>query len=156
MPESMPPDFRRAGPDDAAAVDGVVQAAYGKWVAVLGRRPMPMTVDYAEAVHEHRIDLLEAGGRLLGLIETTPAPGHLLIVNIAVDPACQHAGLGARLLAHAESLATELGLGELRLFTNGRMLANIAYYQRHGYRIEREETRGPEWSVMHMVKRLDP
>jgi len=137
---SLPPlTLRRAGPADAVAVDALTQAAYAKWVPIIGRKPMPMTADYAKAVVEHRIDLLEDGASLAALIEMSLAPDHLLIVNIAVDPAFQGQGLGTRLLAHAEDVARESGLGELRLYTNQLMAANVALYSRRGYEKYREE-----------------
>ena len=52
---------------------------------------------------------------------------------MAVLPAAQGRGVGARLLALAEEHACGLGLGEVRLYTNEAMTENIAYYTRHGY-----------------------
>jgi ribosomal protein S18 acetylase RimI-like enzyme len=138
---------------DADAIRALTLAAYAPWVAVIGREPMPMSVDYAAAVREHRFDLAYQAGELIGLIETEAAPDHLLVVNVAVAPSHQSAGLGRRLLAHAESLAREQGLTTLRLYTNGAMARNIAIYRRLGYRLDHEETieRG---TVVHMVKTL--
>lgn len=146
--------IRTAGAADAAAVDALTQAAYAKWVPIIGRKPLPMTADYARAVVEHRIDVIERGGRLTALIELEPRPDHLLVVNLAVDPDGQGQGLGSLLLTHAETVARELGFGELRLYTNGLMAANIALYLKRGYVVSREDVRAPGWSVMHMCKRL--
>jgi GNAT superfamily N-acetyltransferase len=52
---------------------------------------------------------------------------------VAVLPSAQGRGTGARLLALAEEHARDLGLGEVRLYTNEAMTENIAYYARHGY-----------------------
>jgi GNAT superfamily N-acetyltransferase len=119
--------LRTAGPADAAAVDALTQAAYAKWVPIVGRRPRPMTVDYARAVVEHRIDLVEAGNHLLALVELADAPDHLLIVNLAVAPEAQGQGLGSLLLRHAEEVARELGRPTLRLYTNRLMAPHIAF-----------------------------
>ena len=148
--------FRLAGPADASAIATLVNAAYAKWVPILGRKPMPMLVDYGRAVIEHRIDVIEAAGSLAALIETNAAPDHLFIENIAVAPAQQGQGLGVRLLAHAETLARDSRLETLRLLTNGLMQANISLYQRHGYLITQIEERAPGWSVVHMSKSLGP
>jgi hypothetical protein len=69
--------MRRAEAGDAAAVLALTRAAYAKWVPLIGREPKPMGADYQRAVVEHRIDLLERDGELLGLIETLEAPDHL-------------------------------------------------------------------------------
>ena len=53
--------------------------------------------------------------------------------NVAVLPAAQGRGIGARLLALAEEQARGLGLREIRLYTNEAMTENLAYYPRHGY-----------------------
>jgi ribosomal protein S18 acetylase RimI-like enzyme len=131
--------LRQATPDDAAAIRTLTREAYAKWVALLGREPLPMTADYGEAVKNHRIDLLERNGSLVALIELAPKPDHLLIENIAVLPECQGRGLGRMLLSHAERVAAELGRSEIKLYTNKHFAENIALYQRAGYRIDREE-----------------
>lgn len=152
MSESFP--VRRGGAADAAAIAGLVEAAYAKWVPVIGRKPMPMLADYAAAVVEHRIDLIEIDGQLAGLVELQPEPDCLLIVNLAVEPEFQVMGLGSALLEHAEAVAGELGLKRLRLYTNSLMTPNIALYGRRGYVIDRTEQREPGWAVVHMSKTI--
>lgn len=146
--------LRQAVAADAAAVRALTREAYHKWVAVTGREPLPMRVDYVEALARNRFDLLEEGGALVALIETQRESDHLLIVNVAVLPAHQGRGLGRRLLAHAEALALAAGYREIRLYTNSLMVPNIALYQRIGYRIDREEGEAPRIQV-HMSKALE-
>lgn len=148
--------LRRAGPADAAAVRDLTRAAYARWVPVLGREPRPMGADHARAVLEHRVDLVEDGGHLLALIETVLRPDDLLIVNLAVAPARQGAGLGRHLLAHAENLARAAGRPAVRLYTNRLMAANVALYGRHGYAVERLEDTGTVGTAVHMAKVLGP
>jgi ribosomal protein S18 acetylase RimI-like enzyme len=145
--------LRRAMPDDVPAIRALVVAAYEPWVPVVGCVPVPMTADYDAAVRVHRIDLLEESGSLVALIETRAAEDHLMIENVAVAPEAQRQGLGRRLLAHAESLAAVLGLGEMRLVTNSKMLGNIRLYRSLGYIAYREEDRGDRIGV-HMRKPL--
>ena len=145
--------LRRAVPADAAAITRVVRAAYAPWVPIMGREPRPMMADYAIAVERHRIDLHHIDGTLAALIETNPALGHLLIVNIAVAPAFQGRGLGGAMLDHAERIAAALGLEEVRLYTNVLMTRNIALYLARGYRSDREEV-VPGGAVVHMSKRV--
>jgi GNAT superfamily N-acetyltransferase len=154
MTRRRPMELRRAGPADAAAVRALTRAAYAKWVPLIGREPKPMGADYERAVVEHRVDLLERDGELLGLIETVEAPDHLLIENVAVAPDVQGRGLGRVLMAHAEDLAVALGRGELRLYTNQRFAENIRLYLSLGYRIDREEPVAGAGVATHMSKRL--
>ncbi len=99
-----------------------------------------MTADYDVAVRDHIVDLLRLNGEPAALIEMRPEPDHLLIVNVAVSPAYQGRGYGRALLAHAEELTRSLGLGEVRLYTNGRFTENLKLYERVGYKVDREET----------------
>ncbi|HEX3699361.1 MAG TPA: GNAT family N-acetyltransferase [Phenylobacterium sp.] len=143
--------LRIATAADATAIGDLTREAYAKWVPLIGREPLPMTADYVQALKDHRFDLLEVGGELAALIETTPQDDELLIVNVAVRPAFQGRGFGVRLLRLAEELAAEAALKGTRLYTNQRFEENIALYASLGYAIEREEPL--EGAVrVHMVK----
>ncbi len=131
--------LRLAIPSDAGAIRDLTRAAYAKWVTMIGREPLPMTVDYDQAVLEHRFDLLHVGEVLAALIETVPDSGDLLIENVAVLPAFQGRGFGVRLLKLAEDLAASAGLWGTRLYTNQRFTVNIELYAALGYRVDREE-----------------
>ena len=131
----MEPILRLATPGDASAITALVAAAYGPYEPLIGRTPMPMLVDYAEAIAHHPVWVLDAGdGTLAGVIELIEREDHLWVDNVAIDPAWQGRGLGRRLLRHAEAEARRLGLDSMGLLTNERYLSNIAMYERYGYR----------------------
>jgi GNAT superfamily N-acetyltransferase len=146
-------EIRAALAEEAAAIRDLTRAAYEKWIPLIGREPLPMVADYAQALLEHRIDLIFADARLVGLIETVEKGDHLLIVNVAVAPVHQGRGYGGRLLRHAETLAASLGLKELRLYTNEQFVANVALYRRFGYVCDRSEPFMGGLTV-HMSKRV--
>lgn len=131
--------FRPAEPSDAAAIRDIVHAAYAKWVPVIGREPLPMRADYDKAVAEHPFDLAVEDGRIVGILETIVADGHLWIENVCVAPQAQGRGIGRLLLELAEQKARASGRLELRLLTNGAFEANVSLYRKHGYTIDREE-----------------
>ena len=56
--------FRRATPADANVIRDITRAAYAKWIPLIGREPLPMTIDYSQAVIDHLIDLHEDGAVL--------------------------------------------------------------------------------------------
>lgn len=145
--------LRLAEPHEAGLVRDFTRAAYAAWVPVIGREPLPMTVDYDAALRTNRFDLLQGDGELVGLIETVADGNLLLVVNVAVRPDREGQGLGRRLLAHAEMLAKDQGLQGLRLYTNQRFERNIRLYQAIGYAIDREEE-GPRGVTVYMSKRL--
>ena len=148
------PTLRRATPSDAIAIRDLSRAAYAKWVAVLGLEPRPMTAAYAVAVRDHAIDLLQVGGELAALTEMRPERDHLLVVNLAVQPAVQGRGYGRALLAHAEGFARSLRLAEVRLYTNSRFTGNLRLYGRLGYRVDHEEVVPGIGVAVHMGKSL--
>ena len=119
--------MRQAKAADAAAIAELTRQAYAKWIELIGREPLPMQVDYAEALMRHRFDLIEREGLLVGLIETVADGDHLLIANLAVAPAAQGQGYGARLLTRAERLARAASLSGLRLYTNKRFEENVRF-----------------------------
>lgn len=145
--------FRPAKAADVDAITRLVRDAYAKWVPVIGREPLPMTVDYAAAEKEHDIDLAFAGDTLVGLIETMARADHLWIENVAVAPAQQGRGYGVGLLAHAEETARASGLAEIRLLTNEAFASNVGLYLKVGYVIDRTEPfRGG--TTVYMSKRI--
>ena len=131
--------FRRGIVADAAAITILTHAAYAAWVPVIGREPMPMTVDYAVAVQDHRIDLLHRDGVLVALIEMVPMQYHLWVENVAVALDVRGVGFGRVLIDHAEAVARDLGLAEIRLLTNADFAANLAFYQHLGFLEDRRE-----------------
>lgn len=146
-------NLRVGGPADAEAIGALTREAYAKWVGLIGREPLPMTVDYAQAVTRHRFDLLFVGEALAALIETVVEDGVLLIVNVAVRPGFQGRGYGVRLLSLAEDLARDAGLERTRLYTNQRFAENLRLYASLGYRVDREEALNGGVAV-HMSKAL--
>lgn len=147
---TTPPSRRRATRADVATVRDLTRAAYAKWVPLIGREPLPMTADYAVAVGRHRIDLLEGEDGVVGLVETVPGADHLLIENLAIRPDCQGRGLGDRLLRHVEALAGEGRFGEIRLYTNARFEANLAFYAKRGFSEYERRELAPGTMVVYM------
>ena len=148
-------EIRPAVLEDAAGIRALTRAAYAKWVALIGREPLPMQADYERAVVMHTIDVLIVDGALVGLLETILRPDHLWIENVAVAPEQQGRGFGRLLLAHAERRAIDAGRPEIRLLTNQAFAANLELYAKRGYIVNRTEPfRGG--TTVHMSKRIEP
>lgn len=146
--------IRRATVDDVASIRDLTRRAYAKWVPLIGREPLPMQADYALAVREHAIDLAERNGKLVALVEMIPAADHLLIESLAVDPGAQGQGLGERMLHHVAATARTLGLHEVRLYTNEKFTANIAFYAKRGYVVTKRSAIVPGSVAVFMKKCL--
>jgi len=134
------PTLRPAIAADVPALRDLAERAYGVYVERIGRRPAPMNDDYGEKLRIAEVFVADDGGGVVGLIVLIPAADHVLIENVAVDPARQGAGIGRALLNLAEAYAGERGIDELRLYTNVTMVENIRLYTRLGYRETGRET----------------
>jgi N-acetylglutamate synthase-like GNAT family acetyltransferase len=146
--------LRQAGPSDSGAIGRLVAAAYSHYQPLIGRTPIPMLTDYAVAVRERDVWVLDSDGEVIGVIELTPRDDHLWIENVAIAPERQGLGLGRRLLAHAEDEARRLGLPELRLLTNERYARNLAMYASLGYHeTHREPYQGT--GLVHFAKPVE-
>lgn len=128
---------------DAGFAALCVAAAYAPWIAVIGRKPWPMTQDYHEVIASDRVLIAEHDGQPVGLLVTRETADGFLVDNLAVLPECKGQGIGRQLLERAERDATSLGYRSLYLYTNERMTENIALYARVGYlEYERRQEEG--------------
>lgn len=144
--------IRRATREDAPIIRELTRVAYAHWVSVIGREPLPMLADYDAAVRVNLIDLLELETEVVGLVEMIPEETSLLIENIAVHPDHQSKGYGSQLLRHAEQVALDLRLPQLRLYTNAAFDSNLVYYEHRGYREVLREVVIPGNTTVHMTK----
>jgi ribosomal protein S18 acetylase RimI-like enzyme len=125
--------LRRARPDDREAIDRIVGAAYAVYIPRMGKPPGPMLDDYAARIAADEAWILEEGGVPVAALVLVEKPDHLLLDNVAVDPARQGRGLGRRLIAHAEGEARARGFAELRLYTHETMTENMELYRLLGF-----------------------
>lgn len=145
--------LRLAGDADLQNVVAITDAAYEKYIPRIGRKPRPMTTDYAPMIQAEQVWVAELGDETVGVLVLVPTESNLLIYNIAVHPKHQHGGMGRQLLAFAEQEARRQGYNEIYLYTNVRMTENIAIYSKMGYLIlSREDT--PGFSTINMAKTL--
>lgn len=140
---ALEPLIRQAMTPDLLRVEAVVRDAYTPYVARIGREPGPMGDDYDSLIRAGRVHVVEASGRIQGVLVLLPQDDALLLDNVAVDPAARGKGLGRALLAFAERAATDAGFDRIRLYTNEVMTENFALYRRLGYvEIYRAEEKG--------------
>ena len=123
--------IRPADAADLPAVERIVRDAYTRYIARIGKPPGPMNDDYAALIRAHSVWV--TGNPVAGAIVLLPQDGHLLLDNVAVDPAAQGQGIGRALIEFAEAEARRRGYAELRLYTHETMTENIALYGRTGW-----------------------
>jgi len=145
--------IRQAIPADAEWLTSCTDEAYGVYVAMLGRKPLPMTMDYLAAIDEFDVWIAEHEGSNVGLLVLQHEHDHTVIYSIAVLPASSGQGIGKSLLSHAERVALTRGFKLLRLYTNERMERNLALYRSVGY-INSHLTEYKGQNVIHLMKLL--
>lgn len=145
--------IRKANVEDAKAISDLTDAAYSKYIPLIGRKPQPMTADYARMINENSIWLLLDEPQIVGVLVLIEEPENILIYSVAIHPSYQRQGLGRELLSFAEGQAIQRGLHSIRLYTNELFTANIILYKRFGYQ---ETGREPllNSTIVHMWKQL--
>ncbi|WP_369238901.1 GNAT family N-acetyltransferase [Streptomyces sp. R21] len=143
--------IRPAVDADVAAVKSVTDAAYEPYIARIGVVPVPMEADHAANVAAGRVFV--TGEPVIGLVVVEAYEDHLFLDSIAVHPDAHGKGVGRRLLEFVDARARELGLPEVRLYTNAMMWENQKIYPKYGYEVVERRVEGP-YDRFHYRKRL--
>jgi N-acetylglutamate synthase-like GNAT family acetyltransferase len=146
---------RRATAADARLVADLVESAYSPYIDLIGRPPAPMLDDYDDVLANAEVWVVAGDHRLRGCLVLVPRRDHLFLDNIAVHPDDQGHGVGTALLHLADRRAQELGVTEIRLYTNVLMTQNRAYYARHGY-VETHTTVDEGYDRAFFTRRVPP
>lgn len=130
----MPATLRRATPADVDTIAALVAEAYSPYIPRIGRKPGPMLDNYGQVVRDELVFVAQQGERIVGVLVLRLERRELLLVNVAVLPACKGQGIGRLLMDTCEAQARAAGCEAIRLYTHERMTENIAIYQKLGYR----------------------
>jgi len=126
--------IRQAEADDAPAIHDCAQRAYARYVPLIGRKPAPMTADFASQIAERKVHVaVDSHGALEGFIVFYAEDDHVLLENVAVNPDVAGRGVGKALIAQCEDAARRLGSARVLLYTNEKMTDNLSIYRRLGY-----------------------
>ncbi len=143
--------LRRASPGDYEPLVALQRSAYARNRELLGVEPLPLLADYRAVLAEKEVWVLDGTTGLDAALILELRSHDLLIESIATNPACQGRGIGRALLAAAEESARELGYGIVRLYTGSTLIHLVAWYERHGFAVERTEKMSDR-SITHMIK----
>lgn len=145
--------LRRAGADDVAAVAAVQQGAYARNRTILGVEPIPLKTSAADIVAGKETWVVEEDGAVTGALALEAAGEALLIWSVATLPQAQGRGLGNLMLDFAHARARETGARRIMLYTGEKLAANVDWYRRRGFSIDRVEDMGDRRAV-HMSKAI--
>lgn len=122
--------------EDVPIIQNMVEAAYTKYIARIGKRPAPMDEDYHRAIHTHTVLVLRGNDtQVVGAIvlELNPSSDSFQVNNLVVHPNAQGYGYGRVLMDCAEDLARSRGYRALTLYTNVKMVENLGVYRKMGF-----------------------
>lgn len=127
----MPPTLRSYEPHDFAALYKLDQSCF------------PAGISYSKTTLRYFLTLASAdsvvaeeGGRIVGFIVSEENPPLAHIITLDVDTKHRRQGVGAALLETLESNLAARGVRSILLETAIDNEAAVAFWKRHGYRIE--------------------
>ncbi|WP_138466513.1 GNAT family N-acetyltransferase [Poseidonocella sp. HB161398] len=126
--------IRPALPEDETAIRACAEAAFARYVPLIGRRPAPMDAPFAAHIAAGRTHVATGpGGALAGYITFFPEDGAMHLDAIGVLPEAAGQGIGKALIAFCEAEARRQGFARVTLLTNQKMEANLSIYPHLGY-----------------------
>jgi GNAT superfamily N-acetyltransferase len=146
--------FRLARRIDEANVNLIAVEAFARWTSVLGREPLPMRMDYGDAIAKQQVVIAEESSVPLGFIKTYRIGSDLFLDVLAVLPKVSGRGIGTALLREAERIAKIGGMTHVALKTVALYESNIAFYRSRGYSIVDTSTFDGK-PILHFRKSLE-
>lgn len=149
--------IRPATPEDSKAVAAIAESAYDHYVALMNRKPAPMTEDYETRIADDQVHVLESTDgdveSVQGFLVLEPGDGCMLLDNVALAPEMQGRGYGKALICYAVEKAKASGFEKLTLYTNEVMVENIRLYSRLGF-VETHRANEKGFNRVFMTKSL--
>ena len=127
--------IRRAAASDVPAMRFVITRAFDPDQVRLGYLPPAAEVDLPAMVARRAAWVGEADSQVMAVLLAEPAEAYLMVRVAAVDPPWQGRGCGRELVEHAEGLAHDAGLAEVRVHANVLMQETISLYEHCGFRV---------------------
>ena len=132
---SNAPNYRLLLPQETAAAERVLKAAFEPLVRQLGRTHDPETYrQLPDAVADTRVYGALIDGSIVGVAVVNRSQAGWKIDELAVAPEQHGKSLGSQLLQFVEAEARTAGAPALSLHTPLIMDRLVSFYQRHGFR----------------------
>lgn len=126
--------IRLAEAKDEPAIRHCAEQAYARYVPAIGRKPAPMTADFAAQIAAGIVYVAtDETTRVEGFVVFYAEQGHVLLENVAVLPSAAGRGVGKSLISFCEDASQQLGMNAVHLYTNEKMTDNLSIYSRLGY-----------------------
>ena len=127
----MPPSLRSYEPHDFAALYKMDQSCFPAGISY-----SKTTLRYFLTIPSADCTVAEDGGRIVGFILSEENPPLAHIITLDVDTKHRRQGVGTALLETQETNLASRGVRSILLETATDNEAAVAFWKRHGYRIE--------------------
>lgn len=129
--------LRTATLSDAEAIATTLREAFAPFESLYTPAGFLATTPTAEQLKarwsEGTTWVAERDGTVMGTISAVPRAAELYVRSMAVRPAVQGQGVGARLLLTVEAAGLEQGYGRLVLSSTPFLHGALRLYERHGF-----------------------
>ena len=144
----------KAAKEDLKEILNLQYLAYQSEAALFGSTdipPLKQTLD--EVIEEYNkgivLKAVDENGVIIGSVRAYEENGTAFIGKLMVHPQLQKKGIGSMLLSAMEN---EFPGSRYELFTSTKSISNIRLYEKHGYRIFREEAVSQELRFVYMQR----
>ena len=145
--------IRRATPEDAAVVERLSMAAFGRWRSVY--RPVgEAAARQAERAREGTRLVARIDDRIVGTVQYAVHAAHVHLLGLAVDPAQQRCGIARRLVESVVARTPDLDRDVVALDTIAET-GNVEIFRRMGFAVvdeyEADWCESDDFGVVHEV-----
>ena len=129
-------EIRKAELNDVPFITACSKEAFEDYIAIIGKEPEPMILDYNEIIQKDHAFVACEGENLAGYVTLKDGVEKYMWLDIlAVSKAFKGRGIGGKLIAFAEKYMREQGMQESRLYTHVKYEHIQAIYKHYGYEI---------------------
>ena len=129
--------FRKANAIDEDSIKQIASRAYHKYIERMGKEPAPMRPN----IHKNDIVFVcEKENKIIAFAILVIKDGNIFLDNLAVEPLFQQNNIGTAFISFIEHYLIKEKFDFYQLYTNKKMIENIAWYQIIGFKKIREVT----------------
>ena len=129
--------FREAKLEDHKIIITIALKAYEKYVERMGKEPAPMRPVIQK---EDVVFVCEDNKHVIAFAILVKINDQIILDSIAVDTPHQKKGIGNNFIKFIEEYLMEQKVNKYQLYTNEKMIENIDWYQKIGFKIFKKVT----------------
>ena len=129
--------FRKANSKDEDAIKQIASRAYQKYIERMGKEPAPMRPNIQK---NDIVFVCEKENKIIAFAILVIKDGNIFLENLAVEPLFQQKNVGTTFISFIENYLIKEKFDFYQLYTNEKMIENILWYQKIGFKKIREVT----------------